>query len=97
MSRPWTYCFEGKSYVPAHVAGTLAGELEEAEEKIEELRQQLRKRESEITALLEEDYDPSTPGDWHKELDERETVTVASAQRYCQSWDNVPVVGRQLR
>lgn len=86
----------GKSYVPAHVASTLAGELEDAEEKIEELRQQLRKRESEITALLEEGYDPPAPGDWHKELDERRAVTVAFDQRYRQSWDTVPVAGRHM-
>lgn len=88
--------FEGKSYVPAHVASTLAGELEEAEEKIEELREQLRKRESEITALLEEGYDPPAPSDWRKELDEREAVTVAFAQHYRQSWDTVPVAGRHM-
>jgi hypothetical protein len=88
--------FEGKPYVPAHVASALAGELEEAEGEIEKLREQLRKRESEITALLEEGYDPPPPGNWRKELDEREAVTVAFAQRYRQSWDTVPVAGRHM-
>jgi hypothetical protein len=41
-------------------------------------------------------YDPPVPGDWRKELDEREAVTVAFAQRYRQSWDTVPVAGRHM-
>jgi hypothetical protein len=40
--------------------------------------------------------DPPAPGDWRKELDERETVTVAFAQRYRQSWGTVPVAGRHM-
>jgi hypothetical protein len=40
--------------------------------------------------------DPPTPGDWRKELDEREAVAVAFAQRYRQSWDTIPVAGRHM-
>jgi hypothetical protein len=40
--------------------------------------------------------DPPAPGDRRKELDEREAVTVAFAQRYRQSWDTVPVAGRHM-